>query len=676
MKNFRPKSLDPELELTIKRGLAGGLVKLAPAIGLIYFVVAIFHLLHTTEGPAQWLAGACLVMAALFFTYGLWLRSKRDWLDHVELQGAFLAITIVAVTVLHLVATDNPIYTINLMVLMMGAGVFLLSTRIVLTIVIAALIGWLAALIAIYDGAMGIWLHYGAALFCVAFLAMIVHRSRAQNLMRMDEYVQQNKLKQEQLEDALDQAHEAQDRYMRLSEATEEGILIHKNGRILDANESITRMFGYSFEELLGMSSLELALPRYRAMIARAIASGTEEPYEVIGLRKDGSTFVAEICGKILRTRGEAYRVVAIRDVSERKRAEKALQESETWLRLITRQIPAVHWTTDEKLHLTSAFGAGMRPAGLSADDLFGKTVVEMWSRVENRDQMLREHEAALAGESREFEFLWDRRFYRANIEPLRNQAGEVIGTIGVALDVTRQKRTEAHLMRSLKEKEILLKEIHHRVKNNMQIISSLLTLQARTLSQPEILQAVKESQDRIRSMALVHENLYQSSDMAHLNFAEYVRQLTASVFRSYEIRPSQIELRLDVEPVFLDLDFAIPFGLILNELVTNAIKHAFPPGHVGSVIEVGFRRNGESLILRVRDNGIGISEERRVAAASSLGLQLVASLTEQIHGRLHVNTDRGTLFEVEIPDHGSTEQEKGVDEESTVEILLQQDWK
>ncbi|MCJ7813450.1 response regulator [bacterium] len=171
------------------------------------------------------------------------------------------------------------------------------------------------------------------------------------------------------------------------------------------------------------------------------------------------------------------------------------------------------------------------------------------------------------------------------------------------------RKRAEEKIKASLQEKELLLKEIHHRVKNNLQVITSLLHLQSYHIKDPKTLEMFKESQDRVRSMALVHEKLYRSPDLAKIDFAQYIKSLTHGLYRSYSIDPKQIELKSKVEDVFLSIDMAVPCGLIVNELVSNSLKHGFPPqwegkGRIGIVL----RRKGDDQIeLIVKDNGIGM---------------------------------------------------------------------
>jgi two-component sensor histidine kinase len=247
---------------------------------------------------------------------------------------------------------------------------------------------------------------------------------------------------------------------------------------------------------------------------------------------------------------------------------------------------------------------------------------------------------------------------------PILDEAGKLLGYRGSDINITERKKAEDKIQASLKEKEVLLQEIHHRVKNNMQIISSLLRLQSRQTDEKKEVDMLLESQNRIRSMALIHEKLYQSEDLAHVDFNEYIRDLTKGLFRSYRAGTDKIVFRADLEDALIGIDTAIPCGLIVNELVSNALKHAFPGGRKGE-IQIGFRRigdlesgiqheNSEMFELKVRDNGIGMPQDMDFRNTESLGLRLVSTLSEnQLQGAIHLTGRGGTEFQIRFKDIG-----------------------
>lgn len=213
--------------------------------------------------------------------------------------------------------------------------------------------------------------------------------------------------------------------------------------------------------------------------------------------------------------------------------------------------------------------------------------------------------------------------------------------------EILARKKVEKQIRAALDEKEILLKEVHHRVKNNLQIISSLLNLQIGQTTDLGKVSVLRESQNRVRAMALIHEKLYQSEDLNHINFAQYVKSLTDFLHHTYNTQPEQVTIQLDIEDIKLDLDLAIPCGLILNELIANALKYAFPDNRPGKIDISCHRIEEGSFLLQVSDNGIGFPENINVAKAQTLGMKLVTSLVRQIDGSLEVDGKNGACYRI-----------------------------
>jgi len=325
--------------------------------------------------------------------------------------------------------------------------------------------------------------------------------------------------------------------------------------------------------------------------------------------------------------------------------SKRDLLQSETRLRLMTSRMPAVLWTTDTELHFTSSLGMGLAELDLRANQIAGMTLFEYFQTNSRDFPPIAAHQRALKGESVTYQSEWKGRLFDSKVEPLHDAEGRLIGVIGIALDITESRRAEEQVKVSLKEKELLLKEIHNRVKNNLQVISSLLNLQAGYIQDEQARARFKESRDRLKAMVLIHEKLYQSDDLTAIDFGGYIRNLAVHLFRAHQVDARAIALHLDVEPLNLDIDRAMSCGLIINELVSNAIKYAFPNGKAGE-IRIGFHEEAQKqIVLTVGDNGAGLPKELDFRQAESLGFQLINTLAEQLHGTITLDRDGGTRF-------------------------------
>ncbi len=237
---------------------------------------------------------------------------------------------------------------------------------------------------------------------------------------------------------------------------------------------------------------------------------------------------------------------------------------------------------------------------------------------------------------------------------------------LGTMRDITQRLQAQELIRASLHEKEVLLREIHHRVKNNLQVISSLLSLQSRYVDDQRVVEMFRESQDRVRAMALVHEKLYDSPDLARVDLAKYVHDLANHVFRVYHTRVRGVSLKIESGDVFLDIDAAVSCGLIVNELLSNALKYAFvspfPPSG-GPEIRIGFVLNkdnvtrAKSIQMTVRDNGVGFPPDVDFRDTKTLGLRLVVMLVRQLQGSIELERAEspatrghsGTIFTIEF---------------------------
>jgi two-component sensor histidine kinase len=213
-----------------------------------------------------------------------------------------------------------------------------------------------------------------------------------------------------------------------------------------------------------------------------------------------------------------------------------------------------------------------------------------------------------------------------------------------LSYEITDKKLIEEQMLESIREKEILLQEVHHRVKNNLQVISSILNLQSAYVKDQNSLDILRESQNRIKSMSFIHESLYQTRDFSQIEFSDYILSLSNNLIHSYSIQAGKIELETNFKKVFLSLDQAIPCGLIINELVSNALKYAYPHQESG-VIRLVIREEGGKVQISVGDSGVGLPAGLDVENSESLGLQLVYTLIDQLDASIQIDTKMGTEY-------------------------------
>ena len=237
--------------------------------------------------------------------------------------------------------------------------------------------------------------------------------------------------------------------------------------------------------------------------------------------------------------------------------------------------------------------------------------------------------------------FLWQNRLVKRKTRELRRELFERQMAEKELLE------SQHNLRRSLAEKEALLKEVHHRVKNNLQIISSLLYLQEEYMSDPKGVDILRQSQNRVKSMALIHEQLYSTSDLARIDFGRYVEGLTANLQDAYGIDPMRIQFDIQADQIALGVDMAVPCGLMINELVSNAVKHAFAPDAGGRIEVVIRHRPADRMEIKVADNGVGLPPMPADEKPQSLGLRLIDTLVTQLEGSLTMDTKNGAAFSI-----------------------------
>ncbi|OPY30209.1 MAG: sensory histidine kinase AtoS [Methanocella sp. PtaU1.Bin125] len=422
-------------------------------------------------------------------------------------------------------------------------------------------------------------------------------------------------------------------------------------GRIIDVSGSAWSQLGYSRNAMIGMGFADLVDESARGAFDSLFGGRVQHVDIGTTLRgRNGVQIPCEISVSIALLDGKAIAVAIARDVAVRKQIGDEVKRSEDTYQAIFNSV------NDGIVILDIGTGRAVdvnesacRILGISHDvaasmDFLGEIAVNL--KV-SREDFLKELQAIASGGSRLLEGQMKGSDGRQFWIEVSLKYGRIRGNdriIAVVRDITERKLAEEQIRASLKEKEVMLKEIHHRVKNNLQVISSLLSIQSRYLSDPHDVKLFQESQDRVKSMALVHEKLYQSSDLASVDFSSYIERLVTNLFRSYSGSGGNVNLHLDIRDVFLNVDTAVPCGLIVNELVTNALKYAFPAGRDGTV-SVLMRAEGDRYVLEVGDDGVGMAPGFDIEKSESLGLQLVAMLVGQIDGTIKTDTSKGTRY-------------------------------
>lgn len=449
-----------------------------------------------------------------------------------------------------------------------------------------------------------------------------------------------------------------------LRKASEGFMIIAADGFISYMSPSVRNMVGFEPDESGRVPLFPAAhpddLPRLRGIFEDLLRHGGETA-AIVSLRardKSGAWRDFEGTAANLVDDPDVNGIVIhFRDVTERRKIEAALQETLRKYKLLADNVLDVIWTADTKFRFTYVSPSVTRLRGISPEEAMKESVADKITP-KGAEKLLADGAGLLAavarGDKDASAYIETRATRKdgspiwmgVSVRPLFDGAGGHVGFIGVTRDVSAQKAAEESLRASLAEKELLLKEIHHRVKNNMQIIHSLLNLQAAQVEDAAFLGMIRDSQRRIRSMALVHEHLYRSPDLSRIDFRDYLRTLIAGLVKSMLVE-SRVRIVTEIGDVGLDIHTAIPCGLLVSELVSNAFKHAFPGGREGEVAIRLARLPDGKLRLSVADDGVGLPAGFDPNRTASLGMQLVVLLCEQLGGALEIRRGRGTEFRV-----------------------------
>lgn len=461
---------------------------------------------------------------------------------------------------------------------------------------------------------------------------------------------------------AEQELRESEEKYRAIYNQAFIGIAqVDLKGKFFQVNQHLCNITGYSQEELYTKTFMDISTPDdidksldYRDKLKSGeIKKAT---FEKKYIHKSGRIININLTLSLVSdNNGKPLHFISVfQDITERLNTEREKQTQTAKLRAIFESSSHIIWTADRNFCLTSFnknFDEHMKKR-YGIEPYIGLSLIKEGavSTEEYNNYWINKYEQVLNGNPQYFEtklidinknLVW-RDIY---LNPIFDEKGEVIEVSGIAHDITEKKLSEEQIRQSLQEKEVLLKEVHHRVKNNLQVISSILNLQSSYVRDQGTLNILKESQNRIKSMAFIHESLYQTKDFSSINFTEYVHNLANNLMHSYSNINHDVKLKLDIQNVFLNLDLAIPCGLIINEIVSNALKYAFVDKREDCEIRIKMSVKEDKLLLMIGDNGKGFPSDIDYRNTESLGLQLVVTLVDQLNGTIELENNNGVNF-------------------------------
>ena len=456
---------------------------------------------------------------------------------------------------------------------------------------------------------------------------------------------------------AEEELRQSEGKLQAIFKGSNDAILLLTEKGFFDCNPKALEMFKIpSKESIKNIHPVDISpefqqdgrnsLDKANEMIKIAFEKGVNR-FEWCHKRLNGETFPAEVLLSAFYYGDELVLQSTVQDITDRKATNERIKQSEEKYRSLVENSPEIILITDENQNIEFFNLASKRyeQEEIIGDSLFNYVDQNHHKEIDAANKRILRGEVKYESyETEGTDIDGNKQYFQTHVGPKYND-DKVIGLVLFIRNITDRKISEDKIKQSLAEKEVLLKEVHHRVKNNLQIISSILNLQSSTISDTSTLELLKNSQDRIRSMSLIHELLYQTKDFSTIQFSEYIKSIATNLFHSYN-QNRNIVLEQDLDDIKLDLDMAIPCGLIVNELITNALKYAFDEKEEG-VVKIGLKQESELIKLSISDDGKGFPENINFRETSSLGMQLVISLVEQIDGEILLNSEKGTQYTI-----------------------------
>jgi PAS domain S-box-containing protein len=430
--------------------------------------------------------------------------------------------------------------------------------------------------------------------------------------------------------------------------------------RITSWNQGAEKLYGYLKNEILGQK-ISIIVPdelkEHAEEIYSKIRGGQVVKYfETMRKRKDGTVIpISKSMSPIKNNHGEVIGISAIaRDISEHKKAEDALKESNERFKQLVENINSLFFISNpernQTIYLSPAYEKifGRKPDEILANP--DKWIENVHPDDRKRVAKVIQNSISNGGfnnyEYRTVKPDGEVRWVNVRTFPVANEQGSIYRVAGIVDDVTEERVMARKLKASLIEKDVLMKETHHRVKNNLQVITSLLNLQASYIKDKRMTQVFHECKDRIQAIALIHENLYKSQDLSHIDFKNYVELLCTNLFRTYSTKPKNVSLDLNIDELLISINRAINLGLVFNELISNSLKYAFPENRKGT-ISIHLNRHDKKLYIVYKDDGVGIPEDIDFKNIDSLGMQLINIFVKQLGGEIELRRTGGTEYTI-----------------------------
>lgn len=441
---------------------------------------------------------------------------------------------------------------------------------------------------------------------------------------------------------------ESEERFKALHNASFGGIAIHDKGIILECNQGLADMTGYSADELIGMNGLLLIAEKSRDIVMSNILSGYEKPYEAYGLRKNGQEFPMRLEARNVPYKGKSVRTVEFRDITESKESADQLLRNEALLQNITENMHDLVALTDMLGNFTFV-GKSHKILGYEPEYLIGRNVMEFVHPedisyvTEGFTKWLTEGQESAITEYRyrcaDGTYIWLETVGRL----VRDAEGNVKELIFSSRDVTERKKNEDKISLLLKEKELLLKETHHRVKNNIDAVQSLLYLQSEELSDPVSKGIIKDAALRVQKMMVLYDTLYRSDNHKEMKVNDYLPSFINEIIRIFG-SPIPVKTDISVDDVVLSSKVLSTLGIIINELITNSMKYAFNTLSEG-LISLSLTEKDKRVTVVYRDNGPGLPESVNFENSTGFGMKLIGMLAQQLGGDIRIERGEGTGF-------------------------------